>query len=104
MKNLADIINFLNNAIKCEYSDYNGSYLYGSHANNTATKNSDIDIVALFSKPLTRENKMKLWEIIGEIENKFDIFLDFHPMSEEEFERNPIYYNQVVNKGIFYGI
>lgn len=104
MKKINDIIEKLKQAIKIEYSDFNGLYLYGSYANNNAAENSDIDIVALFTKSLSRDNKLKLWSIIGKLENKFDVFFDLHPMSKEELERNPIYYNQVVNKGIFYGI
>jgi len=104
MKNILGIINQINKKIKSLYSDYNGVYLYGSYVNNQQNDNSDIDLVALFEKALNIEDRMKLWNIIGRLEAEFDITLDLHPMSRQELEQNPIYYNQVVNKGIFYGI
>jgi hypothetical protein len=27
---------------------------------------------------------------------------DLHPMTREELERNPVFHDEVVNKGIFY--
>lgn len=49
MKKIDRIINKLNNKIKSFYSDFNGVYLYGSYAHNTATNDSDIDLVALLT-------------------------------------------------------
>ena len=104
MKDVKKIISDLNEKIKDSFSDFTGIYLYGSYANNNATEFSDIDIVAMFTKSLSRDSKLKLWSIIGELENNYNVFFDLHPMSKEELKRNPIYYNQVVNKGIFYGV
>ena len=104
MKNLEEIILHLNKKIKNLYSDFNGVYLYGSYATNNATENSDIDIVALFENKLSRQKRMDLWELIGKIEAETDVIFDLHPMTVAELEKNPLYYNQVVNKGIYYGI
>lgn len=103
MDDIKQIIEKLNNTIKMTYNDFNGIYLYGSCAARKNTKNSDIDIVAIFDKSLNREQRLNLWNLIGKIEVDFGVILDLHPMSETELKQNPIYYNQVVNKGIFYG-
>lgn len=46
---------------------------------------------------------MNLWRIIGKLEAELDLVFDIHPMTLSELKNNPVYYNQVVNKGIFYG-
>ena len=104
MLDIVHIIELLNKNIKSLFSDFCGVYLYGSYANKTNSENSDIDMVALFNKKLTREQRLQLWTIVGNIEAEYDIILDLHLMNNEELRNNPIYYNQVVNKGIFYGI
>ncbi len=104
MEDIGQIIEILNKKIKSLFSDFNGVYLYGSYANNTSTLNSDIDIVAMFNNKLTRNDRMELWKLIGNIEAKYNVIFDLHPMIYEELEQNPVYYNQVVNKGIFYGV
>ena len=102
MKNVGRIINSLNETIKGAYDNFEGLYLYGSYARNNNTQDSDIDVVALFDMTLNREQRLSLWNLIGKIEIDFGVVLDLHPMSKDELENNPIYYNQVVNKGIFY--
>ncbi|MBR1425623.1 nucleotidyltransferase domain-containing protein [bacterium] len=103
MNDINKIINNLNQVIKKTYSGFNGIYLYGSYASKKNQSGSDIDVVALFETPLSREQRLNLWSLIGKIEVDFGIVLDLHPMSTAELKQNPIYYNQVVNKGMFYG-
>ena len=103
MKKIDRIIKKLNDKIKDFYSDFNGVYLYGSYANNTAQKDSDINLVALFDNSLSREERMNLWGIIGRLEAELDLIFDIHPMTLNELKNNPVYYNQVVNRGIYYG-
>lgn len=102
MKQVDDIISRLNKKFKSLYSDFNGLYLYGSYANNMANENSDIDLVAVFDNTPERDKRMNLWKIIGKFEAEFDVILDFHPTTYDDLKRNPIYYNQVINKGIYY--
>ena len=104
MKNIDKIILDLNKTIKNFFSDFKGVYLYGSYASNSATDESDVDIVAVFANSLTREKRMDLWGIIGKLEAETDVVFDLHPMTIEELEKNPVYYSQVVNKGIYYGV
>ena len=104
MKKIDKIISKLNKSIKSLFSDFNGVYLYGSYATNSSNNNSDIDLVALFGSNLSREKRMDLWSLVGEIETEMNITLDLHPMTMIELRNNPIYYEQVVDKGIYYGV
>jgi len=101
---LSKILNLLNNNIKSLFSGFCGVYLYGSQVNGKVSENSDIDVVAVFDFKLTREERMKLWEVVGNIEAEYDVIFDLHPMNNDELKQNLIYYNQVVNKGVFYGV
>ena len=104
MANIIDIVNELNKNIKNQYNDFKGIYLYGSYASNNNRENSDIDMVAIFENSLCYNERIKLWQLIGKFEAKYNIVFDLHPMSNEELNKNSIYYNQVVNKGLFYGV
>lgn len=104
MKKIDKIIFKLNKSIKELFSDFNGAYLYGSYAAGCANKDSDVDLVALFNSDLLREDRMNLWSLIGKFEAEMDITLDLHPMTMKELKKNPIYYEQVVDKGVYYGI
>lgn len=100
-KNTIQAIEILNKKLKESFSDFKGAYLYGSQARGTFNLDSDIDIVAVFDY-VDRNKRMDIWGIVGRIEAELDVFIDLHPMTKEELERNPIYYDQVVNNGIFY--
>lgn len=103
MKNkVCKVINILNAKLKENFPDFKGAYLYGSYAKNTSHKYSDIDIAALFDITPNREKLGIIWRITGKIEAEYDVFIDLHPMTREELEQNPFYYDEVVNKGIFY--
>lgn len=104
MTNIDELLVKLNKKIKDLFIDFKGVYLYGSYAGHCAKKNSDVDIVAIFGNELTRKERMDLWGIIGKLEAEMDVVLDLHPTTMAELKQNPIYYNQVVNKGIYYGI
>jgi|GEM_PF-1637443 len=103
MQNIVNIIKKINRLIKDNYSGFKGVYLYGSFARGENRADSDIDIAAIFPAPLILSERMKLWELISKIEAEYNIILDIHPMSDKELEKNPVFYNQIVNKGIFYG-
>ena len=96
------VINILNKKLKENFSDFKGAYLYGSYAKNTSHADSDIDIVALFDIAPDRKKRGLIWRIIGRIEAQNDVYIDLHPLTEEELNRNEIYYDEVVNKGVFY--
>lgn len=101
-KKIIKIIKELNKIVKESYSGFKGSYLYGSQVKGTAHKYSDIDIVLLFDSDLERKQKLDLAGIIGNIEYKYDIFIDYHPYTMQELERNPFYYESVVEEGKYF--
>lgn len=103
MKNkIKKVINILNTALKENFADFKGAYLYGSYAKNTSHADSDIDMVALFDTEPDRQKMSIIWGLVGPIEAEYDVFFDLHPMTQERLSNNEIYYNEVVNKGVFY--
>lgn len=102
-RKIQKIIEELINLIKEQYSDFKGLYLYGSQVKGKANKNSDIDIVLLFDTQLTNKNELKLAGIVGNLEYKFNVFIDYHPYTMLELERNPFYYESVVEEGAYFG-
>lgn len=100
-RRIIQAIENLNKNLKDTFNDFKGAYLYGSQVKGTSSSDSDIDIVAVFDN-VDRNKRMDIWGIVGKIEAELDVFIDLHPMTKEELERNYIYYEQVVNNGIFY--
>ncbi len=98
---ISEVINELNKRIKEKYSDFKGSYLYGSRAKGNYKNTSDIDIVALFDE-VTSEKEFDICRIIGRLEYKYNVFIEFQPYTLSELKMNSVYYNEVVGKGIFY--
>lgn len=101
--NISEITEELNKKLKEKYSDFRGSYFYGSRITEKFDKNSDVDSVGIFDA-VNREKRMEMWDIIGEFEYKYNVFIDFHPMTEPKLKRNSIYCNEVTGKGFFYGV
>jgi len=75
--------------------------LYGSQIKGTSHKESDIDIIAIFDD-VDRQKDFDLGGIICELMYKYDVYIDLHPYTIENLEKNPVFYNEVVNKGQFY--
>lgn len=95
------LIKELNSNILEKYPDFKGCYLYGSRAKKTYRKDSDADIVAIFES-IDRDKDFKLRRIICELMYKYDIYIDFHIYTLDNLAQNPVYYNEVVDKGLFY--
>ena len=98
---VSEIIKELNNLISEKYKDFKGSYLYGSRTREDFQKNSDLDIVALFDE-INNDKDFELSGIICDLMYKHGVFIDLQTYTPEKLERNPIYYNEVVCKGVFY--
>jgi predicted nucleotidyltransferase len=102
VKKIIKIIKELNKTVKESYGGFRGSYLYGSQVKGTAHKDSDIDIVLLFDSELTHRQERDSAGIIGNIEYKYDVFIDYHPYTMQQLERNPFYYESVVEEGKYF--
>ena len=96
-------IDHLNKLVSQYFDSFEVSYLYGSYAKGTFTSESDIDVVLIFKNNLSYDQELKLAGFVGEVEYKEDVFIDYHPYTREELKRNPIYYQEVVDKGICFG-
>jgi len=99
--NITEIINELNTLIKAKYSDFKGLYLYGSRVRGDFREDSDIDVVAVFDE-LDRAKDFELSGIICDLMYKYDVYIDLHSYTPDTLDRNPFYYNEVVNKGLYY--
>jgi len=98
-----EVIVLLLKALSEHFDDFSGLYLYGAFANETNQKDDDMEVVAIFDV----ENKYKreiIWPIVGKIETDLDVFIDLHPITMEELKKDEEFYDEVVNKGFFFGI
>jgi len=98
------IMNKINNSIREVFKSYKGLYLYGSRAKHTEQPDSDYDIVFLKNRKLTREEESAIYGVISDLEAELDIFMDTRFLTEEELERDPFFYREVVNYGKFYAV
>ena len=101
-KHTEKIIKDLNKAISQKFDFFSGSYLYGSRAKGGFKKDSDIDVINIFERELTREESLELAGIIGDIDYKYDVFIDYHDYTLNQLKRNPVFYEEVVDKGFYY--
>ena len=93
----------LRNALKDSLEDFEGLYLYGSQAKGSAKADSDVDVVVILrGSSVDKKKRWIIWDIVSFLDYKYDMVFDLHPMTMKELERNPIFHNEVVNKGIFY--
>lgn len=101
-KQTEKIIKDLNKILSEKFCFFKGSYLYGSRSTGNFNKDSDIDIINIFEKELTREESLELAGIIGDIDYKYDVFIDYHDYTFDQLKRNPVFYKEVVSKGFYY--
>lgn len=101
-KKIEKIIEDVNKALLEKFSFFKGSYFYGSRIRKNFTKNSDIDLINVFEKELSFEEELELAGIIGDIDYKYDVFIDYHDYTLDKLRQNPVFYNEVVNKGFYY--
>ncbi|MDD3013804.1 MAG: nucleotidyltransferase domain-containing protein [Candidatus Gastranaerophilales bacterium] len=101
-RKITKIMKELLQRIKQQYPDLKGLYLYGSQVKGTSNKDSDIDVVALFPTEPDYDKELEIGGIISELMYKYDVYIDLHEYTPETLKRNPYYYNEVANKGIYY--
>lgn len=102
-KYIEETIKLLSKEFSEHFDDFRGLYLYGIFLDGKNHVNDDIEIVAIFDV----ENKFKreaIWPIVGKIETALDVFIDLHPITMDDLKKDEEFYNEVVNKGIFYGV
>lgn len=100
-KQVKEIIDLLIKALKENFDDFHGLYLYGSFATGSNQKDDDMEIVAIFDAEDKHKREL-IWPIVGKIETEFDVYIDLHPLTMEGFKQDEDFYTEVVNEGIFF--
>lgn len=100
-KFVQETINMLSKEFSAKFDDFGGIYLYGSYATGVYSGDDDIGLVAIFET----EDKAKreiIWPIVGKVETELNVYIDLHPITMDELKKDEEFYDEVVNKGIFY--
>ena len=75
--------------------------LFGSQANNKATKGSDFDILIIMKHTLDWKTERDISDLCYEIELKYGIITDTHILSEDDLfklrGKQPIFVNALTN-------
>lgn len=100
-KEVEEAISLLIKAFNKKFDDFHGIYLHGLFADEKPHPGEDIELVAIFEI----ENKFKredIWPIVGKIETDLNVFIDLHPITMEDLEKDEDFFDEVVNHGIYY--
>jgi len=79
--------------------------LFGSFAQGTATKDSDIDLFVVKDLPETEirpfriQLKKALWKELGHVHPTFDIFVDNDERIEKRIALGDLFYKEIYTKG-----
>jgi predicted nucleotidyltransferase len=95
------ILNTLRDTLN-KYDTFMGLYLYGSRVNGNFREDSDLDVIILFKKETSYSTDKEIAGIVGKIEYENNVFIDYHPMTYQQLQNNPVFFDEVVNKGVFY--
>ena len=98
-----DIVVELIKDLKAEYSsDFSGIYLFGLFLDGKMHQDEDIELVAIFEKEQTKEQREKIWRIIGKIEEDFDVFIDLRPHTVQSLKKEEELFEEISKEGIFF--
>ncbi|MCL1865052.1 MAG: nucleotidyltransferase domain-containing protein [Spirochaetes bacterium] len=100
-----EIASKLRDSLQEAIKDFEGLYVFGSQVHGNATKDSDVDIVVIFGQDRFYQPDA-FYDILSQMRyDYYDVIdLDVLPYTREQLQRNYIFHNEVVNKGVFYGI
>lgn len=100
-KFVEDTLKLLHKNLSEKFDDFHGLYLYGIFTDDKTHPEEDIEIVAIFDAE-NKEKREQIWPIVGKIETDLDVYIDLHPTTMDELEKDEEFYDEVVNKGIFF--
>lgn len=96
-KDIETILNEVKESLQKIYGErLKGIILYGSYARGDATEGSDIDIIVLLNKIINFDAELDtLFEVIGQIDYKYDTLISVLPMEEKQYlaRRLPVILN-----------
>lgn len=99
---ISEVIKDLNSRIKAKFPDFRGSYLYGSYAKGTYTKDSDVDIILIFDKVLPYDEEMNVHDIVSDLNCEYDLIIIGIPYTRKQLKKNYVFNSEVTDKGIYY--
>ncbi len=97
-----DIIIELIKDLKKEYSDFKGIYLFGLFLDGKMHEDEDIELVAIFDEEKIKEQRENIWKIVGKIEEDFDVFVDLHPLTIKELQKEEELFAEITEDGVFF--
>ena len=97
-----EIITTLIKALKENFSDFKGLYLFGLYLDGKMHEDEDIELVAIFDNEQDKTKREEIWRVIGKVEEDFDIFIDLHPLTVQELKKDEELYQVVSEEGIFF--
>jgi predicted nucleotidyltransferase len=84
---ISEILEKLKNYLPILYGDtLIKMILFGSHARGEATENSDIDILIVTKKYLSRQKKEEFYHFISQLCLQYDVLINSIQMLEDSFE------------------
>lgn len=103
LKCVEETIIQLNRAFSEKFEDFLGLYLYGIFTDGRPHPDEDIEIAAIFEVE-NKEKRELIWPIVGKIETDLDVYIDLHPITMEDLEKDEEYFEEVVKRGLFYPV
>jgi len=97
-----DIVTQLIKALKKDFPDFRGVYLFGLYLDGKMHDDEDIELVAIFDNEQDKAKRELIWRVIGKVEEDFDVFIDLHPLTIKEFKKDEELYQEVTEEGIFF--
>lgn len=98
------IIHELNHIIKKKYDDFIGITFFGSRFRGDFSKESDFDIVILFSRKPKWQEENDILGTVLEVELKYSIVIDAKVYQESEIKKQNTPFRVIVSQeGEYYG-
>lgn len=98
------LIKQVNRIIKSRFTDFKGTYFFGSRSRGSRAEDSDYDLLLTFDHKLDWKEKNQIYDIIAEIELKENVVIDIKAYQESELRNRWTPFREMIMKeGIFYG-
>lgn len=90
--------------MKSDFSDFKGTYFFGSRSRNKARADSDYDLLFSFGHRPDWREKNKIYDLVAEVEIKEHVVIDAKAYSDQELKSvwTP-FREKVLKEGVFFG-
>ena len=101
----SDLIKEINRELKEKFSDFRGTYFFGSRMTGGNRSDSDYDILLIFDREIDYTFKRIVRDYIYDFMIKYEIVIDTKIFSEEEILHPQMPFTEEVKKqGSYYGV